>query len=220
LSDPRDAASLRPRLTHVFWLGGPPDAGKTTVATRLAERHRLHLYVFDRHNAEHHARLDPARQPAMAAFDAMTMDERWVLRSPDEMARTIVASWTESFWMTVEDVLALPTDPPVLVEGPGLFPECVAPLLTDRRRAMWLLPTDEFKRASAARRDKPSIRHETSDPERATASWLARDLLLGAHVRREAEQRGLPLLEVDGTRSVEETADLLEARFGLDGVAC
>jgi hypothetical protein len=119
--------------------------------------------------------------------------------------------------MTVEDLLVLPTDPPVLVEGPGLFPECVAPLLTDRRRAIWLLPTEGFKRASPARRDKPSIRHETSDPERATTNWLARDLLLGEHIRREAERRGLPLLEVDGTRSVEETADLLQAHFGLGG---
>ena len=220
MSDPRDAASLRPRLTHVSWLGGPPDAGKTTVATFLAEKHGLNLYVFDRHEAQHHARLNPVRQPAMAAFDAMTMDERWVLRSPGEMTRTVIESWAERFWMTVEDLLALPTDSPVLVEGPGLFPECVAPLLTDRRRAIWLLPTDEFKRASALRRDKPSIRHETSDPERATANWLARDMLLGAHVRREAERRGLPLLEVDGTRSVAETADLLQARFGLGRVAC
>jgi hypothetical protein len=145
------------------------------------------------------------------------MDERWVLRGPDAMARDAVAFWTERFWMTVEDLLALPTHPPVMVEGPGLFPECVAPLLIDRRCALWLLPTDEFKRASATRRDKPSIRHDTSDPERATANWLARDMLLAAHVRREARLRDLPLLEVDGTFSVEETADLLESRFGLSG---
>jgi SAM-dependent methyltransferase len=65
LNDPTEVASLRRRLAHVFWFGGPPDAGKTTVATYLAERHGLRLYVFDRHNAEHHARLDPARQPAI-----------------------------------------------------------------------------------------------------------------------------------------------------------
>ncbi|HEY3110929.1 MAG TPA: NUDIX domain-containing protein [Chloroflexota bacterium] len=46
---------------------------------------------------------------------------------------------------------ALPREPAIVAEGPGLFPECVAPVIADRRRAIWLLPTDEFKLASARR---------------------------------------------------------------------
>jgi hypothetical protein len=67
---------------------------------------------------------------------------------------------------------------------------------------------------------RPRLRHVRwlggpPDAGKTTVTTCSRDRLLGEHVRREAERRGLPLVEVDGTRSVVETADLLAARFGL-----
>lgn len=37
------ADTLKAALRHVLWIGGAPDAGKTTVARILAERHRFQL---------------------------------------------------------------------------------------------------------------------------------------------------------------------------------
>ena len=42
-----DAAALRERLGHVYWIGGGSGAGKSTIARRVAERHGLHLYATD-----------------------------------------------------------------------------------------------------------------------------------------------------------------------------
>jgi adenylylsulfate kinase-like enzyme len=69
-------------LAHVIWIGGSPCAGKTSVAQQLADRHSLQAYHFDRHEADHIKRSSPARHPALHTFLAMTLDERWVLRSP------------------------------------------------------------------------------------------------------------------------------------------
>ena len=52
-----------------------------------------------------------------------------------------------------------------------------------------------------------------SDPERATRNVFARDMLLADRVREQAESRGLTVYEIDGTRPVEEVADLVELRF-------
>ncbi len=40
--------NLRSVLAHVLWIGGAPDAGKTSIANLLAEKHQLQVYHFDR----------------------------------------------------------------------------------------------------------------------------------------------------------------------------
>jgi hypothetical protein len=197
----------------VFWIGGAPDAGKTTLAQGLAHRHGLRLYVQDRHEPEHFARATVERHPEISSFAAMSLDERWVVRTPEEMAAQVERSSAERFQMLVEDLLALPIDTGIVAEGPWLFPELVVPVLSSPRQGLWLVPASEFKQASAARRDKPGFRHETSDPDGATRNWLARDLLLADHVRRSAAALGLTVWEADGSRSPDEMLALAEQHF-------
>lgn len=206
---------LRDALAHVLWIGGAPDAGKTSIAALLAARYQLQVYHFDRHEPAHFARAEPDRHPALFAAHSMRMtpDERWVRRPVAVMVRETIQSWSERFGMAVEDLRAMPGRPMIVAEGPGFFPECVAPLLTSPHQAIWLEPTEPFKRASAARRDKPGAQYETSDPERARRNWYARDLGLVAHVRRAAEARGLTLLTVDGSASLGEMEARVEAHF-------
>jgi hypothetical protein len=61
-----DAAAGRAALAHVLWLGGAPDAGKTTVARALARRFGLRLYLLDDAQPAHWARATPAREPRPA----------------------------------------------------------------------------------------------------------------------------------------------------------
>jgi hypothetical protein len=202
-------------LAHVLWIGGPPDCGKTSITDILAQKHGLSVYHFDRHEMAHFARCTPEQYPALYAArpEVLTTEQRWLGSPPDVMAAETIACWTERFWMAVDDLLAMPTLSRIIAEGPGFFPECIAPIVSDRHKAIWLVPTETFKRASAARRIKPGNRHETSDPERATRNLIDRDLLMTQHVREQATARDLPLFEVDGSRNLEQMAARVEAHF-------
>jgi hypothetical protein len=201
----------------VLWIGGAPDAGKTTLAARLAARYGLQCYHFDRREPAHFARATPADQPALWAAhpNRMTTEQRWLGSPPEQMAAMTIASWSERVEFALEDLLALPDEPQIVAEGPGFFPEVVLPLISDRRKAVWLVPDEAFKRAAALARGKPGSRYETSDPERATEQLIQRDLLMGEHIHAQAEALGLTVYTVNGTRGLDQMLALVEAHFRL-----
>jgi hypothetical protein len=159
-----DAAALRARLQHVYWIGGGSGAGKSTIAQRIASQHSLHVYSTDEVMPDHAGRSAPEDAPYLSRFKTMDMDERWVNRSPQTMLDTFPWFRGEAFGLIVEDVLRLPAGTGVIAEGFRVLPHLVKPLLAEPHPAVWLLPTPEFRRAAFDRRGW-EIPRKTSDPE-------------------------------------------------------
>lgn len=201
-------------LARVYWVGGAPDSGKTTVAAELARRYGTVRYEYDRADLRHHRRL-AADLPAYRAFLDATAEERWLGPAPRDLADRALASFTDRFPLVLDDLAVAEWVPgrPVIAEGFGLTPALVAPLLASPQQAVWLVPTAEFRAASWDRRAKPASARETSDPARAAANLLARDRLLDDEVRRQAAGRGFAVLEIDGSLTPGEVADRVQAHF-------
>src|SRR5437588_8517652 len=204
------------QLQHIRWIGGGSRAGKSTVARRLSEKHGFRLYHCDDAQSAHTARLNAVDHPMLHDFLAMTMDERWVKRTPQEMFHTFHGFHGEGFGLILEDLLDLPTDVPVLVEGYKLLPCLVAPLLSRPDQAVWLIPTPEWRRIALCRRGSLwSIAGQTSDPETALANLLARDALYTEEVKRQATALQLTIIEVSGSASVDELAMCVAQCLGI-----
>jgi len=204
------------RLRHIRWIGGGSGAGKSTVSRQLAEKHGLRLYKCDAMQSSHTARSNPVDHPLLHAFLAMTMDERWVQRTPEEMFRTFHGHQGEGFELLLEDLLDMPTDQLILVEGFKLLPRLVAPLLSQPNQAVWLIATPQFRRAALESRGSLwSIAGRTSDPERALSNVLARDAIYTGEVFKEAAALHLNTIEIDGSFSVDELVARVERCLGL-----
>lgn len=109
----------------------------------------------------------------------------------------------------------MPTDSPIIAEGPGFFPEVILPLISNPQQALWMAPSEMFKRASHMRRRKGESRAQLVDnPELAQRNHIDRDLLMAERYRQSAHELGLPLIEVDGSKSVDEVVTEVEAHFG------
>ena len=205
-----------PDLSHVRWIGGASGAGKSTIARRLARRHGLHLYDTDAMMGEHAARSTPQDGPQLAAFLAMSMDERWLNRSPQTMLETFHWYRGEGFASIVDDLRRLPAQPGVLAEGFRLLPRLVRPWLGDPPRAVWLLPTPEFRRqAFASRGSTWHIAGRTSDPPRALANLLERDGMFTEQLRAETARLGLPAITVEPGCTEDDLTDRVSVRLGL-----
>ena len=200
------------RMLHVASAG----AGKSTVAHLLAEEYGLHYYHCDDTQSAHTTRSNAADHPMLHMFLAMTMDERWVKRTPEEMFHTFHGFHGEGFGLILEDLLDLPTDVPVLAEGYKLLPRLVAPLLSRSDQAVWLIPTPEWRRTALSRRGSLwSIAGRTSDPETALAHLLARDALYTEEVFRQAAALQLTHIEVSGSANLDESATRVAQCLGI-----
>jgi 2-phosphoglycerate kinase len=210
------AAALPTRLRHVYWIGGGSGAGKSTIARRLAARHGLRLYLTDDVMSDHASRSTPEDSPFLSEFMAMDMDRRWVNRSPETMLETFHWFRGESFGLIVDDLLHLPREPRVIVEGFRLLPRLVKPLLAMPNHAVWLLPTPDFRRAAIDSRGSTwAIAGKTSDPERALRNLLERDRMFTERLHEEAKRLELRAIEVGTTMTEDDLAGQVTAAFGL-----
>lgn len=211
-----DAAALRARLRHVYWIGGGSGAGKSTIARRIAARHGLRLYATDDVMPDHASRSTPEDSPFLSEFKAMDMDERWVNRSPETMLDTFHWFRGEGFGLIVEDLLRLPSEPGVIVEGFRLLPRLVKRLLAVPGHAVWLLPTPDFRRAAIDSRGSTwDIARKTNDPKRAQRNLLERDRMFTERLHEEANRLELRVIEVDTTMTEDDLAERVTEAFGL-----
>jgi len=212
-----NGAALREQLRHVRWIGGGSGAGKSTIARRIAARHGLRVYATDDAMAAHARRSTREDSPLLHRFMDMGMDERWVNRPPEIMFETFHWFRGEGFDFIVEDLLRLPREPGVIVEGFRLLPRLVEPLLYAPARAVWLLPTPAFRQAVFEGRGGAAsgFLAKTTEPERALRNLLERDRMFTDVLREETARLRLPAVEVDAAMTEDELAGRVAEVFGL-----
>jgi hypothetical protein len=214
-----NAKILQEQLRHVYWIGGGSGSGKSTIARRIADQYGLRLYATDEVMADHTKRVSLDGCPFLSKFIAMGMDERWVDRSPKVMFETFHWYHGEGFDPIVEDLLRLPKERGIVVEGLRLLPFLVKPLLSSYSQAVWLLPTPKFRQIVFKNRDSSNsawgFLEKTSDPEKAMQNLLERDRMFTERLYEETKNLGLPAIQVDITMTENDLTNRVTEAFGL-----
>lgn len=206
-------AALKKQLNTVFWIGGSPCSGKSSITQALAESYSCRAYRCDDAYEAHLESARPETQPLMSQVAAMTWDDIW-MHSAEFLVEREVKFYEEEFLMIVRDLLALPPHPPLLAEGTALLPGLVSQV-SPPGQAIWVVPTEEFQREHYARRPwVDDILRQCRHPARAFENWMARDSAYAKLVIREAQDRGLKVVKVDGSTSLAENVQQVAGWFG------
>ncbi len=201
--------------SNVYWLGGSPCSGKTSIAGAIAARHGFSLFRCDDRLFDHLAAADPLRQPATARAWRLSWEGRF-MRPVEEQVADVFAIYREEFEQLLGMLDRYPPDRPILAEGNAWLPELLRAAGIPSSRAAYLVPTPSFQRLHYSRREFINeILAQCSDPQKAFENWMARDARFGELVYAQAEAWGAPVLHVDGRLDLEEVQRWVELAWGL-----
>ena len=116
-----------PEMAHVdvaqiYWIGGSPCSGKSSVAEALSARHHLRLAKADDYLETHMRQADAQRQPVMHRLAGLSWNENFT-RPVETQVQDELVFYREEFPLLLEEFARLPHDLPLLVEGAALLPE-------------------------------------------------------------------------------------------------
>lgn len=199
----------------IYWIGGSPCSGKSTIAELLAAKYNLTYYKCDEVYQNHIERSKANLHPTMNKIKGLSVNDNFS-RPLEQQINDTIMFYKEEFRMILEDIEQHDFSKPLLIEGAALLPELVFQYLPHVNHGVWIIPTSDFQMEQYSKRDWiHSILEECQDPEQSFENWMNRDIQFAKFIKSEVHSRGLKLIEVDGRATVEDNLAIVENFFEL-----
>ena len=205
-------------MTNIYFIGGSPCSGKSTITEILAKKYDLYYFKVDDFLEEYIDRGAEEGRPVCMQICSMTPDETW-MREPIEQCKEELAWYCEVFDYVCEEIAQIQNVNNVngiIAEGAAYLPTLMKSLDVPYNRYLSITPTKDFQMFHYSQRDwVPYVLQDCSDKEKAFENWMERDALFAKDVQRQCEAEGYLYLINNGEMGIEELAEMVESHFGL-----
>lgn len=206
----------------VYWIGGSPCAGKTTISNIIGQEFDWCIYSIDRYVETYLQRANEKQHPHLSAYREMGL-KKFLLQPPQQQLEQVRGMSREQFSFILEDIAQLRDNGetrPILVEGSNILAEQVASQIDSPQQAFWLVPTEEFQLETYPKRGswvQDVLRHHYEPDEGVLAfeRWMERDAHWAKRTAQQAQSLEFPVIMVDGSTSVLDNAERVMQHFGL-----
>jgi 2-phosphoglycerate kinase len=207
---------LRPDSGLIYWLGGSPCSGKSTIAKALADQYDLRLISIDAVFESQQHLIDRHQQPVLYKWTHTAWDELW--SQPHQVLLSeAISAYQEHFDIIIADLVAQRGGQALIVEGTALLPDSLRGVIANGERAMWVVPSEPFQRQVYPQRGEwvQEIIEACNYPDQAMKNWMDRDVAFARWVLRRARALGYAHLVVDGSQTIQENTAHVARYFGL-----
>jgi 2-phosphoglycerate kinase len=202
---------------NIFWIGGSPCAGKSTITDKIALKYGIKAFHCDDYINVHLDKINQKIHPAMYRQKNMTWNDMFMKPIPEQV-REEINYYTEEFNMVLDDLSEAYDGRAVIVEGTGLLPFLLKKYVQDTRKAFFLVPDKDFQVKHYKKRDFIKyILKDCKDKQLAFSNWMERDFCYGNFVYRNASKFDFKVLRVDNSTEFDKVQNYLEEYFGLKG---
>lgn len=201
---------------NVYYIGGSPCSGKSTVAEALCARYGLRYFKVDDHLERYMQLAAQHGKPSCLKVADMTPDQIW-MREPQVQCDEEVLIYREIFEYALADLRQLESAKGILAEGAAFLPELARLLNVPDGRYVAITPTKEFQLFHYGKREwVPYVLEGCGDKAQAFANWMERDALFAKAIQQQCAGLGYASLINGGEDSVESMIARVAAHFGLE----
>ncbi len=197
---------------NIYYIGGSPCSGKSTVAELLAAKY--HLYYFNVDDfLDKYTQMGAARGCEICKKQTcMRAEEIW-MRAPLVQCSEEIAYYKEIFSFIREDLGKLKADN-VITEGAAYLPELMKQFHISKDRYVSVTPSKEFQVSHYSKREwVPSVLSGCTDQEKAFSNWMDRDVLFALEVQKQCREENYCSIVNDGTLELAQLASNVEEVF-------
>lgn len=201
---------------NIYYIGGSPCSGKSTIAQRISERYGLSYFKVDDHLERYLKAGASGGKPACGRVQAMSPDQIW-MREPLVQCEEELLIYREIFESILKDLEQTDCENGIITEGAAYLPELIKSVNVPVDRYISITPSKEFQIFHYSKREWiPYVLEGCSDKKKAFENWMDRDALFAEAVRKQCAEHGYVSVVNDGAEKIEKITDRVIAHFGLE----
>jgi hypothetical protein len=200
---------------NIYYIGGSPCSGKSTVAEILSQKYGLHYFKVDDFLDNYTERGALAGYSICKKIAGMNAEEIW-MRDPLLQCREEFEFYKEVFEYVLADLAQVNCKNSIITEGAAYVPELIKKLGVSNNRYISITPTKEFQIFHYKKREfVPHVLEGCADKEKAFCNWMDRDILFAQEVRRQCDKENYVSIVNDGIIKIDGLADRVAIHFGM-----
>ena len=200
---------------NIYYIGGSPCAGKSSVAEIFSQKYGLYYFKVDDFLDRYMQAGAQKGHPICRKAARMNAEQIW-MREPLLQCREEFDIYREIFEFVTADLKRINWEGGIITEGAAYLPELMKQSGIPGSRYISIVPTKEFQITHYRKRDFVTLILEgCSDKEAAFCNWMDRDVLFAQEVQKQCRKENYVSIINDGTMEIDELARLVAIHFGL-----
>lgn len=203
-------------MVDVYYIGGSPCSGKSTVAEIVAKKFDFYYFKVDDFLESYTQKGAKHSFPICLKQHEMCPEEIW-MRDSTLQCREELEFYREIFEFVQEDLMRYQGHTPIITEGAAYLPELMKWYHVTKDRYIAITPTKEFQISRFKERDfVPYVLEGCTDKEKAFDHWMDRDVLFAQEVRQQCQELNYASILIDGTIAIDKIVSRVCAHFHLE----
>lgn len=200
---------------NVFFIGGSPCSGKSTITENLSRKYGLLYFKVDDHLDQYTRMGAEAGHPICRKQMEMSTEQIW-MRTPQVQCEEELRYYEEIFPFILNDLRNLDGDAAIITEGAAYLPNLLKRIGIPDNRYIAMVPTEAFQICHYRKREWVSyVLAECGDPEKAFQNWMGRDILFAKAVAQRCREENYQYLLNNGDWPIQKLEDMIKSHFDL-----
>ena len=204
-------------MNHIYFIGGSPCSGKSTVAEYISKKYDMYYFKVDDF-LEQYTEIGYAKNyPICKKQYELSPDAVW-LRNPEVQCKEEFIFYDEIFQFVLEDLQKLKGHKAIIAEGAAFLPKWMKQIDIQWNHYLAIVPTKVFQVTHYQEREWiHDVLKDCRDKNQAFENWMERDALLAKEIERQASEKGYQTIVNDGTLSVNQIIKEVCKHFEWEG---